>query len=146
MVIIDYLSDVMKTKLVTLHPKDKISKAKQIFQKYNLHHIPIVVNKKLVGILSMGDLLAYKENKSSHPSNDRFQLVYDLDLKTVDEIMTADPITGKSNYSISEAIDIMLEQRVNALPICENNQLVGMITTYDMLKLLKYKIETDHVK
>ena len=51
------VQDLMSTKLVTLHPKDKLERVKEIFDKYSVHHIPVVVNESIVGLVSKSDFI-----------------------------------------------------------------------------------------
>jgi len=41
------VSEIMSTKVKTLHPKDKIQSAKDIFDQYDIHHIPVAVMGEL---------------------------------------------------------------------------------------------------
>ena len=55
------ISSIMSTDLHTVRSKDGLHKAKEQFDKYKIHHLPVVDNDKLVGIISLTDLkrLAY---------------------------------------------------------------------------------------
>ncbi len=55
----DPVSSIMTTSLLTLAPKDTLQSAKDIFGTYQLHHLPVVENGSLVGILSKSDYLYY---------------------------------------------------------------------------------------
>jgi len=137
------VKDIMNQKLVTLHPKEKISQAEDIFNSYKIHHIPVEVSGKLVGILSMGDIFFNRKQKSINA--DKFLKNVNISIMTVEEIMTHNPIYIKPNSSIVDALNVMDSKRVNALPVVDGGLLVGLITTYDLLKLLKSKLTSNHV-
>lgn len=137
------VKDIMNRKLVTLHPKDKISKAEDIFNSYKIHHIPIEVSGKLVGILSMGDIFFNRKQKSINA--DKFLKDINISILTVEEIMTHNPISINSDTSIIDALSVLDSKRINALPVVDNGLLVGLITTHDLLKLLKSKLNNSHV-
>jgi len=129
------VENIMSKNLITLHPKDKLAKVKEIFDEYDIHHIPIHVMGDVRGIISLGDIL-FLEGFTNNTFDDflrnkKFQLL------TVDEIMTARPYCVNTEQLISEVLDIMTEKRVNALPVKENDELVGMVTSYDILKYFK---------
>ncbi len=136
------VNDIMNKKLITLHPKDKISQAEEIFKTYKIHHIPIVVSSQLVGILSMGDIFYSRKQKSINA--DKFLNNVDIALMTVEEIMTHNPYCIGPEASITDALNTLESKRVNALPVVEDEKLVGLITTYDLLKLLKLKLNKNH--
>jgi len=128
------VKEIMSSKLLTLHPKDKLKRAKEIFHEYDIHHIPIVVMNKLVGIISQGDIL-YLESIVSN-SFDRFIQDKKIELDTVEEVMTKNPTCMPGTTTISRILKTMLDQRINAIPIIENEELIGLVTSQDLLYIL----------
>ncbi len=129
------VDNIMARNLKTLHPKDKLARAREIFNEFDIHHIPIHVMGDVRGILSLGDIL-FLEGFTNNTFDDflrnkKFQLL------TVDEIMTARPYCANADDLISDVLEIMTEKRVNALPVKENDELVGIITTFDILNYFK---------
>lgn len=135
------IKDVMSKKLVTLHPKDKLKRAKDIFKQYDIHHIPVVVMNNIVGIISQGDIL-YVESVVTH-SFDRFIQDKKFELETVDEVMTPNPICTSGDTTVSEVLNIMLDKGINAVPIVENDELIGLVTSQDFLKILDNIFENE---
>ena len=127
--------DVMSIRLITLHPKDNLQRAKELFAEYNIHHIPICVMNEIRGIISLGDIL-YLEGMILN-SFDQFLQDKNSQTTLVEDVMTKNPYRITPDALLSAAIDTMLEKRVNALPVVVNNQLVGLITTHDILKAFK---------
>lgn len=129
------IDNIISRKLKTLHPKDKLERVKEIFDEYDVHHIPIHVMGDVRGIVSLGDILFLEgittNNFDEFLKNKKFQLT------TVDEIMTARPYCVNTGDLISEVLETMVEKRVNALPVKENDELVGIITTFDILNYFK---------
>lgn len=123
--------DVMSTELITLHPKDNITRAKKIFREYQIHHIPICVMDDLRGIISLGDILFLEglvlDNFDQFLQDKRSQLT------PVENVMTSNPYHITSKDSLASAIQLMLDKRVNALPVVDAEKLVGLITTRDIL-------------
>ena len=128
------VSEIMSTKVKTLHPKDKIQSAKDIFDQDDIHHIPVAVMGELRGIISLGDLL-FLEGMTNN-SFDEFLRTKKYEMATVDEIMTPRPYSVDRETLLSEVIDIMLDKRINCLPVKDNGELVGIITNYDLIKFL----------
>ena len=130
--------DIMSEKLVTLHPKDKLLSAKELFEKYMIHHIPVCVMSDVRGIISLGDIL-YLEGVVTC-SFDEFVKNKKLETLDVDEVMTKRPYLIDGDRDISDALDIMLDKNVNALPVVDEGELVGIVTSYDMMKFLRNKL------
>lgn len=131
----DAIESVMNTKFITLHPKDKIQTAKEFFKKYLINHIPIVVDDSIVGILSHGDIL-FLQGLNNH-SFDRFLRDKKASLGNVEEVMKRNVMTISPSTKIIDVIDILIEQKINCLPVIHQEKLVGIITTRDFLNLIK---------
>lgn len=52
---------------------------------------------------------------------------------TARDIMTPDPVTVRRDLSVTEAAKLMVEQRVGALPVVEDDRLVGIVTEGDLI-------------
>lgn len=129
------IDTLISRKLKTLHPKDKLIRAKEIFTEFDIHHIPIHVMGDVRGILSLGDIL-FLEGFTNN-TFDEFLKNKKLELTTVDEVMTSRPYCADTNDLLSEVLDVMTEKRINALPVKENDELVGIITSFDILNYFK---------
>lgn len=109
---------------VTLSKDHTLGQAKDMMSKYKISGLPVVdVNNVLIGIITNRDV-KYQE---------------DLDMK-VEEIMTKeDLITSDKNTNLEKAKEILLKNRVEKLPIVDqNNKLVGLITIKDIDNQLEY--------
>lgn len=135
------VEDAMSTNVITLNPKESLSRAIEIFEAYDLHHIPIVILDRLVGIISQGDVLYLKgkeQNRDTIMTHNLGNSNVSLH-STVEEIMTTNPITIEKTASMNDAIQILLKNRINALPVTDEDALVGIITTHDILKFITSK-------
>lgn len=129
----DPVKTIMSDKLITLHPKDKIKAAKEVFNKYNIHHIPIVVMRKIAGIISQGDILMIEGVTTN--TFDKFIQEKKMDLENIESIMSKDVKCVKESESIQSAVDIMVNHRLNALLVTNDElELTGIVTTFDILK------------
>ncbi len=126
------VQDIMSSRLITLHPKDNIARAKQIFKEYNIHHIPICVMNKVRGIISLGDIL-YLEGMVLD-NFDQFLQDKKSQTTTVEDVMTRNPYHTTLDAQLTSAISTMLDKRVNALPVISGEEIVGLITTHDILR------------
>ncbi|HZL03805.1 MAG TPA: CBS domain-containing protein [Coriobacteriia bacterium] len=52
---------------------------------------------------------------------------------TARDIMTPDPVTVRRDLSVTEAAKLMVERRVGALPVVEDDRLVGLVTEGDLI-------------
>jgi CBS domain-containing protein len=57
------VGDVMTTGIATLEPEDKVGAAAEVFLEHLFHAVPIVKDKKLLGIVTSHDILRYEFRK-----------------------------------------------------------------------------------
>lgn len=53
--------------------------------------------------------------------------------RTARDIMTPDPVTVSRELSVTEAAKIMVERRIGALPVVEDDRLVGIVSEGDLI-------------
>jgi acetoin utilization protein AcuB len=125
------VSQWMTKSVVTIKPQDTLRHARERLAKYRINQLPVVVNDKLVGILTDRDV------RDAYPSS--LRLFYGKDIEefgdshTVEEIMTYNVVTISPQTSLREAAQRLRQQRFGALPVVENGKLVGIVTRSDLL-------------
>ncbi|WP_223551144.1 MULTISPECIES: CBS domain-containing protein [Aestuariivivens] len=129
------ISTIMTEHVITLRKKDSLEKAEKIFKKHNIRHIPIVTNNVVIGMLSKTDLLRLKFSDYGEKENmDSDAFVYHM--FTIEQIMQQKIVTVSSSNSIKEVAEIFATKEFHALPVVDNNKLVGIVTTTDIIKYL----------
>lgn len=129
------VKSIMSTHLITVAPSDKLSIVKDIFEDHNIHHIPVVRYKELIGIISKTDFLHFLRGFSPN-QEDRFVNYARLRSYAAEEIMTKGLAKLNPNDRINIALEIFMVNRFHAIPVVENDELVGIVTTYDIIKSL----------
>ena len=129
------VGDIMKTDVVTVDMDERIKNVQEIFFKNKFHHILIVEENELVGVVSDRDIL--KElSPFLDTSSERYQDRDTLD-RRVHQIMTRAPITAGKETTISNAARIFVEEHISCLPILSpKKEIVGIITWKDILNRL----------
>lgn len=123
----------MTTKLVTVRPSTSAHDIKLLFDKHPFHHLPVVdTGHKLRGIISRKDLanLAYVLSRNT---GGRTFTEKEYQALTAEDLMTQYPLSLDPDDTIGLAADIFLANKFHALPIVEDDQLVGIVTTHDLL-------------
>lgn len=128
------VNDIMTSNPVTLSSKDSIAKAMKIIAKNDFDHIPVLdEDTRLVGIISKGDMYRKALNLSHSTTGKSFTHMV-LDFTVVSQLMTHDPVTVARHQSVQAAADLLLKGTFHALPVVENEKLVGILTSKDLLK------------
>ena len=130
------VSEIMSRKLLTVIPTDPLTKVQEIFNAHNIHHIPVVRYKELVGMISKTDFY-----KLIHGMRLRVTGTEETETQNILESHTAQDLMTKGVVRINEydkmgvAAELFLTNYFHAVPIVNDDQeLVGIVTTYDIIK------------
>jgi len=116
------LSSIMTSELITLGPTATLSNAMDLLGTKRIHHLPVVDGKKLVGLITTYDLFKIDRNKEEFG---------DI---LLEEVMTRKLATLESGDKIGTAAEIFLAHLFHAIPVVDNGDLVGIVTTHDVMK------------
>ena len=132
------IKSLMSTNVVTVKLDDPISKVKDIFEVLGFHHLLVVEDEKLFGIISDRDLLkaiSPKVDTAAATTQDLATLN-----KRVHQIMTSKPLCLKEESSVREAINLFNENKISCIPVVnENNNPVGIVSWRDIMRVLSNK-------
>ena len=127
------VSEIMTTEVKTASMDDTLGEIRKIFESNHIHHIPIVQDGRLVGIVSDRDVL-----KALSPHVDTVRAdnrALNTLKKKAHQIMTRRVITISPEDTVEEASVIMLEKKFSCLPVLERTgAIVGIVTKTDLLK------------
>jgi CBS domain-containing protein len=122
------VSHLMTKEVTFVHPSEKLLQVKHIFEKKNFHHhIPVIENGKIKGMISLQDFLV---EVSGHTLSDS-DAIYNV--KTAGDIMRSHPVTISSDSTLRHACRVLSHGDVHALVVCENSVVKGMLSTTDIV-------------
>ena len=127
------LSDIMKTEVVTVDMDKPLKSISTILKEKNFHHVLVVDDGELCGVISERDLL----RASSPFINTRSEQNRDLATlkRRAHQIMSRKPITLGPEADLEEAVGIMVNNHISCLPVLSSEgQLIGIVTWKDLLK------------
>ncbi|MFT7687361.1 MAG: acetoin utilization protein AcuB [Candidatus Azotimanducaceae bacterium] len=131
------VQNIMTTTLTTVSPKQEVGDLFKLFKEVSYHHVPVVEDNKLVGIVSDRDV----SQNLSHFFSVNIENKKDVDLWTrpISEIMSRELITVEKDTSIDCASILLLENNISCLPIVDENfTLEGLLTWKDILQFHVY--------
>jgi CBS domain-containing protein len=122
------IEQIMSTSLYTVREDDVVDLAANIMNWKKIAHIP-VENKhgQLVGLITKDTLINFLFNDGIHKEE-----------VSVQDVMITDLITVDSKTSVSDAIDLMLENKISCLPVIEDNRVIGIVTEYDFVHVSRH--------
>ncbi len=126
------VSSIMTQKLVTVEATAHLSKIRQIFENYPFHHIPVMDEDRLVGIISKSDFHRVSYT-ISFTLDGTENISENAHIFTARDLMTRYPMQLHPDDTIGLAADIFLANRFHALPVVDGDNLMGIVTAHDLI-------------
>lgn len=118
----------MTKKVVFVSPEQNLLDVKHIYEKKKWHHhIPVLENERLVGMVSLVDFMY---NIVGAGMNDDHEVYKKLKVK---DIMTQKPFYLTTKSSVEDVAKVLSTQYYHAVPILEDDKLVGIVSTADII-------------
>lgn len=129
------VSDIMSRYIVAVTPNTSVLDIKSLFDANQFHHLPVVDNGNLVGIISQIDVYHVTHcdtlfrSKPDQEFNNRL-------LKSIlaEEIMSRHLVILSPDDTVTDAAALFSKNKYHALPVVDNGKFVGIVTTYDLLE------------
>lgn len=152
------VKDIMTKKIVTVLPEESIKEVANVLAKYKIHGVPVVRNKKVVGIIAGADFFTKNKLNVYLPSYINFLeeiRVVDtvpllqrrkmralLNAKAMD-IMTKDCKTVLEDADLKDLLVIYTNSGLYTLPVVnKKEEIVGVVTLSDLVNYLDIKIKS----
>ncbi len=113
------VADQMSDKVICVGPDENLQTARALMAEQEFRCLPVVERGHLVGIITDRDVRLHYERRER---------------TTVGAIMTPNPHCITPEASMAEAARLLLVHKIGALPVVKESELVGIITTSDILR------------
>jgi acetoin utilization protein AcuB len=128
------VSDFMTTEVTSLQENDTLLDAAMVFVRSQFRHLPVLRDKKLVGIISERDVKQFAPSLLSRTTAEEYNQI--METTPISRVMIKNPVTLRPDQPIFEAANLLYSRRIGCMPVVENDELVGIITTTDLVGLL----------
>ena len=149
------VKDIMTTDVLTVSKSDSVISVVKIFTDHKFNGLPVVdADKKLIGLVTEYNLITAesllhlptleKISKNAQSPTEELEYLSEQVKKTaaltVGDIMETHPITLTYDDTFEKALEVLNQHhRVNPIPVIDKERkLVGVVSRYDLLKLLKF--------
>ncbi|SRR5690554_3694945 len=129
------VSTIMTSNVIKLNVTDSLSKAEKLFKEKKIRHIPVMNGTKIIGMLSYTDLLKISIADTLNQDQEVIDVsVYDV--FTIQQVMAKNLVCISPETTIKEAAEILATREFHALPVVKDDNLVGILTTTDLIRYL----------
>lgn len=123
-------ADIMHRQVISIGSETLIEVAWTLFASHRIHHLPVIDEGRLTGIISDRDLLRASLNSNS----EKFAS------QRIATVMSQPVIAAAPDTEIRLIAEVMVRQRIGALPVVDSDtqfeKVVGMITRTDLLRVM----------
>ena len=135
----------MTPDVITITPETTLPEAHKLMTDYQIRRLPVVKDRRLVGIVTRGDIRGAEASDATSLSV--WELNYLLSQLKIKGIMTRRPIVISQEATIDEAAQVMLEHKISGLPVVDpHGELVGIITESDIFRIVVQAWREDPIR
>ena len=124
----------MTKNVATVQVSDDLHDVIDLVKKNHIRHVPVLEGHDVVGIISSTDINRLTFSSLFENQEGADEAI--LEMLTISQVMTQKPRTVEAALSIKEVAEILASEEYHALPVIENGQLAGIVTTTDVIKYL----------
>lgn len=127
------------TRVITIAPNDSIDRAIRLMEERDIHHLVVVSDGHVVGMVSDRDILIstgwmyMSERRSKGETGARARVVGPTHIA---QIMSRPVMRIREQGSVQNAARLMLNRRIGALPVLRNQEVVGILSEWDLARWL----------
>jgi CBS domain-containing protein len=115
--------DVMAKNIKTVKPDETVHAAVQKMNKFDIGSVIVVSSGRPIGIITETNIMRRIVEPRMDPDTVWAKDIMSSPLTTIDE-----------NAAVEEAAKIMVEKRINRIPVMKGDKLVGLISSTDIVK------------
>lgn len=126
--------ELMTKEIISISPSERLVHARRVSMDNNVGRLPVIDDEDLVGMITSKDLMrAFIDFRKKVPEKYQKSQIKEV---LVEDIMSTNPCVVSKDTCISEVSKIMMETGYNGLPVVENDEVIGIITQTDILRLI----------
>ncbi len=131
--ILNPVSTIMTPHPICVGAHESIAAVAKLFEGHKIHHLPVIEEGSLVGLISKSDYLLFRRGFNNE-NNQKMEEEVRLNNFQARDIMTKGLAKLEPSDKINVALEIFKENLFHGIPIVEDDQVVGIVTTYDIIK------------
>lgn len=125
-------SEVMTSNVIVANTTTPFNQIIEFFDLYGIQHLPVAENDRLIGIVSVTDILRFLSKKLQ--SGNAMNLASITAQFNIKDVMTLDPISVSPDADYKEAIAILAQGKFQSVPVVKDGLILGIITNKDVVR------------
>lgn len=119
--------DVMQTQVEVIESDMALAEAIEVFSQSKHQGFPVVHQRQVIGMITQRDLsdLTQRLHATKELSGEN----------RIETLIDSPPITASPDLSLLKVLSLLDQHQLSRLPIVENQQLVGIVTRSDIIRV-----------
>ncbi len=152
------VGDIMTTIVVSVRPETRVSEIAQLMSQHAISGLPVVdADNQVVGVVTELDMIV----RNTHFKLPNFIFIFDSMIPletpghyrerlekilgiTAREIMSEPAVTISPDAAIEKLAELMVERKINPVPVVEEGRLMGIVSRSDIIRLMAADFEGGH--
>ena len=130
----ELIKDHMTAPVISISASTSLAETHKIMADNKVRRLPVVEDDRLIGIVSLNDVLEAKPSGASSLSV--WELNYLVANLKIKDIMCSNVFSIAPNATIGDAAKMMLDKKFSGIPVTDGSKLVGIITESDIFRML----------
>lgn len=144
------VGDIMTPNVLSVRPDTSVGEIAHLIATNDITGVPVVDDDhKVIGVVTELDMIM----RNTHFKMPNFIMILDMIVyletpwhykervdhvlgTTAEEIMSEPPVTIAPEATIENLAELMIDRRMNPVPVVENDRLVGIVSRRDIIRLM----------
>lgn len=148
--------DIMRTDVETVETDLPLAELERAFVEHRMSGFPVVESGRMVGIVSRSDIVRQLcvERTRAEMALDYYRESVEMDTEprenfeevaqrvgnriehlTTGDVMIRDVLTISPDATLQQVAQLLVKQHIHRVPVTESDQLVGIVSTLDLVRL-----------
>ena len=136
------IRDIMTHKVICAGLDNKLSQVIEFFAKFKIQHLPVIDDKKIVGVISVNDILRFMNEHLQ--KSETITCGYLDKTFSLENVMTKNPVTMSPEDPIEKAFTLLAPGNFKCIIVAENDVISGIITNKDLVRYHVTGFNTDY--
>jgi len=119
---------VMKVKVVTISPYDSVRRGYELMTEHNIRHLLVMDSGELKGVVSDRDILKIALCDENG--------ILSFPHRRIDDVLVSDLKTCNLESSTTDICQLMVQNKIDCVPIVDGDEVHGLVTSMDLIALL----------
>lgn len=132
--------DIMTRDPLSVGPAETVGQADELMAENKIRQLPVVNGRELVGIITDRDIRSFLSASLLYTPEAREKAL----MTPVADVMTTEPLTLSPDDDLSEAVELLIDEKIGGIPVVDETEgLIGIVTYVDVLRCFLNRLQEE---